>query len=122
MPCKPFQNQSTAAALKGVPCSAKAKPDPPKEAAMTAFSIENVRIDADIGDGIAFTVDLEGVAHRFFVSRATLGDVEHSLLASNHDMVASFERQSDKIKRAIDNTLKFGTSHNITFLKKSSFD
>ncbi len=88
---------------------------------MTALAIENVRIDPEIGDGVSFVVDIRGVAHRFFVSRETLGDLEHSLLAENHDMLASFERQSDKVKQAILSTLKFGTSHNTTFLKRTFF-
>jgi hypothetical protein len=91
------------------------------EPAMTVHVIENIRIDPEIGDGISFVVDIHGVAHRFFVSRATLGEVERTLLA-NHDMLASFERQSDKVRHAIANTLKFGTSHNITFLKTAFFD
>lgn len=89
---------------------------------MTDFSIENIRIDPEIGDGISFVVEIQGVAHRFFVSRETLSDVERTLLANNHDMVASFERQSNKVRHAIANTLKFGTSHNITFLKTAFFD
>ncbi|WP_296447611.1 hypothetical protein [Rhodoferax sp. UBA5149] len=89
---------------------------------MEDFFIENTRIDSEIGDGISFTVDIHGVAHRFFVSRETLGEVERTLLANNHDMVASFERQSDKVKQAISNTLKFGSSHNITFLKTAFFN
>jgi hypothetical protein len=89
---------------------------------MTNLAIENIRIDPEIGDGISFTVDIHGVAHRFFVSRETLGEVDRSVLASNHDMVASFERQSDKVRQAVANTLRFGTSHNITFLKTAFFD
>ena len=88
---------------------------------MSKLAIENIRIDPDIGDGISFTVDIDGVAHRFFVSRDTLRTVEGTLLANNHDMVASFERQSNKVRQAISNTLKFGTSHNITFLKTAFF-
>lgn len=88
---------------------------------MTDLAIENIRIDPEIGDGISFMVDIHGVAHRFFVSRETLGKVERSLLANNHDMLASFELQGDKVRRAISNTLKFGTSHNITFLKTAFF-
>lgn len=89
---------------------------------MTDFSIENIRIDPEIGDGISFVVDIQGVAHRFFVSRETLADVERTLLANNHDMVASFERQSNKVRHAIANTLRFGTSRNITFLKTAFFN
>lgn len=89
---------------------------------MTDLAIENIRIDPEIGDGIAFTVDIHGVAHRFFVSRETLGAVERTLLTNNHDMVASFERQTDKVRQAISNTLKFGASHNITFLKTAFFN
>ena len=89
---------------------------------MTDFSIENIRIDPEIGDGISFVVEIQGVVHRFFVSRETLADLERTLLANNHDMVASFERQSNKVRHAIANTLKFGTSHNITFLKTAFFD
>jgi len=88
---------------------------------MTQLAIENTRIDTEIGDGISFTVDIQGVAHRFFVSRETLGNLEHSLLADNHGMVASFVRQDAKIKQAITNTLKFGVSPNITFLKEAFF-
>ena len=43
---------------------------------MTDLIIENIRMDADIDDGIAFTVDVHGVAHRFFVPRETRGEVE----------------------------------------------
>ena len=89
---------------------------------MTNLAIENIRIDPEIGDGISFMVDIDGVAHRFFVSRETLGEVEGTLLANHHDMLASFERQSIKVRRAISNTLKFGTSHNITFLKTAFFN
>lgn len=88
---------------------------------MTHLAIENIRIDPEIGDGILFTVDIDTVAHRFFVSRETLGEVERTLLTDNHDMIASFERQIAKVRRAISNTLKFGTSHNITFLKTAFF-
>lgn len=42
--------------------------------------------------------------------------------ANNHDMVASFERQRNKARHAIANTLKFGASHTITFLKTAFFD
>lgn len=88
---------------------------------MTDFAIENIRIEPAIGDGVSFTVDIHGVAHRFFVSRATLGELEGTLLADNHGMVASFERQRRKILRAVANTLKLGTSHSTTFLKTSFF-
>ena len=88
---------------------------------MTDIVIENIRIEPAIGDGISFTVDIHGVAHRFFVSRATLGELEGTLLADNHGMVASFERQRSKTLRAVANTLKLGTSHSITFLKTSFF-
>jgi 23S rRNA G2445 N2-methylase RlmL len=57
----------------------------------------------------------------FFVSRETLGDVERSRLTDNHDMLASFDRQHEKIKHAVSNTLRLGTSHNITFLKTDFF-
>ena len=89
---------------------------------MTTLTIENIRIDPEIGDGVSFTVDIQGVAHRFFVSRETLGELEHSMLADNHGMVATFERQDVKIRHAIANTLKFGISPHITFLKASFFD
>ncbi|WP_157979456.1 hypothetical protein [Rhodoferax ferrireducens] len=88
---------------------------------MNDLALENIRIDPEIGDGISFTVDIRGTAHRFFVSRETLGDVERTLLADNHDMLASFERQHDKVQHAIVNVLKFGTSHNVTFLKTAFF-
>ena len=85
---------------------------------MTDLAIENIRIDPEVGDGISFTVDVHGMAHRFFVSRETLGELERSVLIDNHDLFASFERQSDKVRQAVSNTLKLGTSSNITFLKK----
>ncbi|MDO8248638.1 MAG: DUF1488 family protein [Rhodoferax sp.] len=88
---------------------------------MKDLAIENIRIDPDIGDGIAFTVDVRGAAHRFFVSRETLGEIERTLLTDNHDMLASFDRQRDKVENAIVNVLKFGSSHNVTFLKKAFF-
>lgn len=88
---------------------------------MTELAIENIRIDPEIGDGVSFTVDIDTVAHRFFVSRETLGEVERTLLTDNHDMIASFERQIAKVRQAISNTLKFGTSHSITFLKTTFF-
>ena len=88
---------------------------------MNQFLIENIRIDDEIGDGMAFTVEIQGIAHRFFVSRQTLGEIEGTLLASNHDMVTSFDRQQANIKRAVSNTLRLGTSHNITFLKTAFF-
>ena len=47
---------------------------------MKDLALENIRIDPEIGDGIAFTVDIHGAAHRFCVSRDTLGDVERTLL------------------------------------------
>lgn len=89
---------------------------------MQQLVIENIRLDPEIGDGIAFTVTIDGVAHRFFVSRQTLGEVAHCLLANNSDLFASFERHSEQVKQAIVNTLKFGTSPNITFLKKAFFN
>lgn len=89
---------------------------------MTDIAIENIRIDPEIDDGISFTVDVHGVAHRFFVSRETLGKLERSVLTDNSDMFASFERQSDKVRQAVSNTLKLGTSHNITFLKTAFFN
>lgn len=88
---------------------------------MQNIAIETIWIDLDIGDGVAFTADIHGTAHRFFVSRETLGDIERTLLANNHDMLASFERQRDKVENAILNVLRLGTSHNITFLKKAFF-
>lgn len=88
---------------------------------MNQFAIENIRIDDEIGDGMAFTVEIQGIAHRFFVSRQTLGEIEGTLLADNHDMVVSFDRQQAKIRRAVSNTLRLGTSHNITFLKTAFF-
>lgn len=88
---------------------------------MTDFVIENIRIEPEIGDGVLFTVDIHGAAHRFFVSRQTLGDLERTLLAENHDMLASFDRQTDKVLNAVRNTLRLGTSHNITFLKPDFF-
>jgi hypothetical protein len=92
-----------------------------KETTMQHLTIDTIRIDPDIGDGVAFTADIHGVAHRFFVSRETLGDIERTLLANNHDMLASFERQRGKVEKAILNVLRLGTSHNITFLKKAFF-
>lgn len=86
----------------------------------TAF--ENIRIEPEIGDGVLFTSQVEGVARRFFVSRQTLGELERTLLANHHDMLASFDRQRHKIRAAIANTVKFGTSANITFLKRAFFD
>ena len=88
---------------------------------MTSLSIENIRIDPKVGDGIAFIADVRGVAHRFFVSRETLAEVERTRLTNSSDMVASFERQSDKVRQAVMNTLKFGTSPNITYLKTAFF-
>jgi hypothetical protein len=88
---------------------------------MTDIAIENIRIDPAIGDGITFVVDIRGVTRRFFVSRETLGEVERTRLTNNPDMVASFERQSDKVRQAVLNTLKFGTSPNITYLKTAFF-
>ena len=72
---------------------------------MTNLAIENIRIDPKIGDGISFIADVNGVAHRFFVSRETLGEVERTRLTNSSDMVASFERQSDKVRQAVLNTL-----------------
>lgn len=89
---------------------------------MQKLEIENLRIDPEIGDGIAFTVTIDDVTHRFFVSRQTLGEVAKCLLANNSDLFAAFERHNDKIKQALVNTLKFGTSPNITFLKKAFFN
>ena len=88
---------------------------------MTSLSIENIRIDPKVGDGIAFIADVHGVAHRFFVSRETLAEVERTRLTNSSDMVASFERQSDKVRQAVLNTLKFGASPNITYLKTAFF-
>ena len=88
---------------------------------MTDFVIENIRIEPEIGDGVLFTVDLQGTAHRFFVSRETLGDVERSRLTDNHDILASFDRQHEKIKHAVSNTMRLGTSHDIPFLKTDFF-
>lgn len=88
---------------------------------MPHLTIDTIRIDPDIGDGVAFTADIQGVAHRFFVSRETLGDIERTLLANNHDMLASFERQRGKVENAILGVLRLGTSHNITFLKTAFF-
>ena len=88
---------------------------------MSDFEIENIRIEPAIGDGISFTVDIHGVAHRFFVSRATLGELEGALLADNHGMLASFERQHSKTLSAVANTVKLGTSHSITFMKTPFF-
>lgn len=89
---------------------------------MQELVIENLRIDPEIGDGILFTVTIGGVARRFFVSRETLSELSHCLLANNSDLFAAFERQSAQIKQAIVNTLKFGTSPNVTFLKKAFFN
>lgn len=89
---------------------------------MKDLALENIRIDPEIGDGIVFTVDIHGAAHRFFVSRDTLGDIERTLLTDNHDMLASFDRQRNKVEKAIVTVLKFGTSHNITFLKTAFFE
>jgi len=93
----------------------------PEVATMNHLALENIRIDPEIGDGISFTADICGAAHRFFVSRETLGEMERTLLADNHDMLASFERQRDKVQHAMVNVLKFGTSHNVTFLKTTFF-
>jgi len=89
---------------------------------MKDLAIENIRIDPKLGDGIAFIVEIHGVAHRFFVSRETLGELERTRLTNSTDMFASFERQSDKVKKAILNTLKFGSSPNVTFLKPAFFN
>lgn len=88
---------------------------------MLNMTIENIRIEPEIGDGILFTTEIDGIARRFFVSRETLKAIEGTLLASNHDMLGCFERQQFKVKRAISNTLRLGTSHNITFLKTAFF-
>ena len=88
---------------------------------MGNLAIENIRIEPEIGDGILFTADIDSIAHRFFVSRETLKTIEGTLLASNHDMLACFDRQQFKVRRAISNTLRLGTSHNITFLKTAFF-
>ena len=89
---------------------------------MTDLAIENLRLDPELGDGIAFIVNVHGVAHRFFVARETLGELEGTRLANNTDLFASFERQNGKIRHAIRNTLKFGSSPKVTFLKKAFFD
>ena len=89
---------------------------------MNPLTIENIRIDPEIGVGVSFAVDIQGVAHRFFVSRETLSEVEGTLLANSHDMLASFDRQRASVRQAILNTLKLGTSHNITFLKTVFFE
>lgn len=89
---------------------------------MNPLAIENIRIDPEIGVGVSFVVDIQGVAHRFFVSRETLSEVEGTLLANSHDMLASFDRQRASVRQAILNTLKLGTSHNITFLKTVFFE
>lgn len=89
---------------------------------MNLLAIENIRIDPEIGDGVSFMVEIQGIAHRFFVSRETLGRIEGTLLANNHDLLASFDRQRAEVRQAISNTLKLGTSHNVTFLKTAFFD
>ena len=89
---------------------------------MNPLAIENIRIDPEIDVGVSFVVDIQGVAHRFFVSRETLSEVEGTLLANSHDMLASFDRQRASVRQAILNTLKLGTSHNITFLKTVFFE
>ncbi len=89
---------------------------------MEHFTPENIRMDPDIGDGVGFTADVSGVAHRFFISRQTLGELEHSLLTDNHDMFASFSRQAGKIDHAIAKSLKLGTSSSIAFLTLPLFD
>ncbi len=89
---------------------------------MNLLAIENIRIDPEIGDGISFMVEIQGIAHRFFVSRETLGRIEGTLLANNHDMLAAFDRQRAEVRQAILNTIKLGTSHNVTFLKTAFFD
>jgi Protein of unknown function (DUF1488) len=89
---------------------------------MNLLAIENIRIDPEIGDGISFMVEIQGIAHRFFVSRETLSKLEGTLLANNHDLLASFDRQRADVRQAISNTLKLGTSHNVTFLKTAFFD
>jgi hypothetical protein len=85
-------------------------------------ALENNHIEPEIGDGILFTKDIEGVAHRFFVDRATLSELERTRLIDNHDMVASFDRQSNKVHEAISQTLRLGTSPNITCLKLTYFN
>jgi hypothetical protein len=104
-----------------VPFKPKHTPPCKQETAMTDFVIENIRIEPEIGDGVMFTLDLHGTAHRFFVSRETLSEVERTRLTDNHDMLASFDRQSERVKHAVSNTLRLGTSHNITFLKTDFF-
>ena len=88
---------------------------------MAQLALENIRIDPVIGDGVLFTAQINGVTHRFFVSRDTLADVERTQLNSTRDLLASFERQSDKVRRAMSKTLKLGTSSHITFLKTIFF-
>lgn len=95
---------------------------PHMKAVMTDLAIENLRIDPELGDGIAFIVNVNGVAHRFFVARETLAELEGTLLTNSTDLFASFERQSGKVRHAIRNTLKFGSSPKVTFLKKAFFD
>lgn len=89
---------------------------------MNPLAIENIRIDPEIGVGVSFMVDIQGIAHRFFVSRETLSELEGPLLANSHDLLASFDRQQTRVRQAILNTLRLGTSHNITFLKTAFFD
>ena len=85
------------------------------KAVMTDLAIENLRLDPALGDGIAFNVNVHGVAHRFFVALETLGEIEGTRLTSSTDLFASFERQNGKVRHAIRNTLKFGTSPKVTF-------
>lgn len=89
---------------------------------MLSAKPENIRIDDAIGDGVQFTLEVDGVTHRFFISRQLLGDLERTLLPSHHDMLASFTRQSDKIRHAVAQTLRLGCSSGITFLKMGFFE
>lgn len=83
---------------------------------------ENIRLDDSIGDGVLFTMDVDGISRRFFVGRQLLGDLEGTLLPSQHDMLASFDRQRDKIQQAVARTLRLGCSTGITFLKMGFFE
>lgn len=89
---------------------------------MEPIEIENVRLDPQIGDGILFTVALAGISHRFFISRDTLKEVTRTQLGTNQDMFAAFERINERVIQAVANTLRFGTSPKVTFLKTAFFD
>ena len=89
---------------------------------MEPLEIENIRLDPQIGDGILFTVSLSGISHRFFISRDTLKEVTRTQLGTNQDMFAAFERNNERVIQAVTNTLRFGSSPNVTFLKTAFFN